>query len=143
MSSAPKRDGHSALRSLDDRPFVLVIHRSPTIRHALLITLDLDGFDVLTMEDHSEAGDIFAYAPPSVIIADLAGASVAQSEFLRRAQSAHVPVIAFDERAAASTHAAEMVTGVQHIRRQDGVSHLLDVLHEITEPPLALRANRA
>jgi hypothetical protein len=44
-----------AAGELRDRPIALVVHVSPTMRRALLVTLDLDGFDVRAAGDAGEA----------------------------------------------------------------------------------------
>jgi hypothetical protein len=47
VTSQTTPHGHPADQSIDHRPLVLVVHHSPTVRQALLVTLDLDGFEVL------------------------------------------------------------------------------------------------
>jgi DNA-binding response OmpR family regulator len=60
-----------AAGSLDSRPIVLVIHGSPTVRHALFVTLDLNGFDVRVVGDAAEAVIWLSDDRPHAMIVEL------------------------------------------------------------------------
>jgi len=119
-----------------ERPFVLVVHHSASVRYALLKTLDFDGFDVMTMEDGDEALTVLAWAPPHVIVVDAAAVAAAKDALLQRAEAAHIPVIAFDKGLLPTPVEGSMVAWIQRVRREDGVGQLLAVLHELTAQPL-------
>lgn len=137
MSSIDTPHRHRAEQSLDDRPLVLVVHSSPSVRHALLVTLDLDGFDVLLTGDSATAVSVLADAHPRVVIADLAAGGAGNGALLRRlksdARTADIPVIHFGQREAAPAKSDFSVNGVHHVRREEGVSRLLAVLHEVAD----------
>lgn len=137
MTSTDTPHRHRAEQSLDDRPLILVVHRSPSVRHALLVTLDLDGFDVLPTGDSAAAVSLLADAHPRVVIADLAIGGTRDGALLHRlksdAETAGIPVIHFGQRGAESAEWDFSVNGVRHVRREEGVSRLLEVLHEVAD----------
>jgi len=123
---------------LDRRPVVLVVHSSPALRHALFVTLDLDGFDVLVTGDATEATLMLTTMQPEVVIADLSMASEVDGELLRRMRSdasmAHVPLILISRLLDRSPVGEWSVNGVHHVSSGDGVGGLLHVLHELVGP---------
>ena len=136
MTATDTPHRHRAEQTLDDRPLVLVVHDSPSVRHALLVTLDLDGFDVLLTGDSATAVSVLADAHPRVVIADLAVGGAGDGALLDRLKSdvetAEIPVIHFGQHGAASAEWDFSVNGIHHVRREEGVSRLLAVLHEIS-----------
>jgi PleD family two-component response regulator len=124
MSCTPH--GHPAEQSLDDRPLVLVVHRSPTVRQALLVTLDLDGFDVLVAADGAEASALLLEMRPRFVIADLAASDEHLDDFLRRLRSdvktACIPVIDFGRNMRVASGAPAQV---------DSLTWLLDRVHRV------------
>ena len=138
MSPTDHRRRHRAERDLHARPLILVLHQSPTVRQALLVTLDLHGFDVVVTGDPSEAVALLNYALPSVVIADLAIAGIDCMELLERLSANHepadVPIIVFEHDRLAPRFSHFSVNGVHHVRREDGVGRLLEVLGSVAGP---------
>jgi hypothetical protein len=85
---------------LDGRPLVLVVHRSPSVRHALFVTLDLDGFDVLVAADGAEATALVTELRPLAVVTDLSATDQHMDDFLRRlhddAATARLPIVDFE-----------------------------------------------
>jgi CheY-like chemotaxis protein len=121
---------HPAEQSLDDRPLVFVVHRSPTVRQALLVTLDLDGFEVLVAADGAEASALLLEMRPRFVIADLAASDEHLDDFLRRlrsdAETARTPVIDFGRNVRAASGAPA---------HADSLSSLLDLVHRVVHDP--------
>ncbi len=135
MSSHPTPHGDPAEQSLDGRPLVFVVHRSPTVRQALLVTLDLDGFEVLVAADGAEASALLLEMRPRFVIADLAAADDHLDDFLRRLRTdvdtARVPVIDFGRnvRASSGTYLRADVP------RADSLTSLLDLVRRVVDDP--------
>jgi CheY-like chemotaxis protein len=123
---------------LHDRPIALVVHGSPTVRRALLVTLDLDGFDVRTVDDASEAVVRLSEEQPQVVIAEmgLECADVANlfSQLRSNAATRRVPLVLFTASAAATSAREWSISGVHHVPLTLGLDRLLDVLHETVDP---------
>jgi CheY-like chemotaxis protein len=122
--------GHPAEQSLDDRPLVLVVQRSPTVRQALLVTLDLDGFEVLVAADGAEASALLLEMRPRCVIADLAASDDHLDDFLRRLRSdvetARTPVIDFGRKVRVSSGAPA---------HADSLTSLLDLVRRVVDDP--------
>jgi DNA-binding NtrC family response regulator len=125
--------------SLDNRPIVLVIHGSPTVRHALFVTLDLDGFDVRAVGDAAEAGLWLADDRPHAMIAELSVGGSGEGGLVQqlRADAAtnHIPLILLSRHTAASPVGDCSLSGAHHLALDDGIDQLLDVLHQTVHPP--------
>lgn len=148
MASRQAQYGHPADPNVDGRPVVLVIHPSPTVRHALLVTLDLEGFDVVLTTECGEAAAVLAHTRPQAVIADLVAAECEQGDLLRSLQSgagaADIPLIVFDQHPASSQPEDLGRNGVRYVHREAGVGRLLAVLHEMTgQAPPAEAGTRA
>lgn len=135
MTSTRTRQRVGSDGVLEQRPFVLVVHRSAALRSTLLSTLDFDGFDVMTMADHEEEVMIVKFVPPHAIVADRRLLSSAQGEFATQARGARIPIIAFDDGASMPPVASCLALGIQPVRWEDGVARLLEILHEVAVPP--------
>jgi PleD family two-component response regulator len=124
--------------SLDNRPIVLVIHGSPTVRHALFVTLDLDGFDVRAVRDAAEAVLWLADDRPHAMIVELSVGGSSEGDLLQqlRADAAtnHIPLILLSRDTAASPVGEWSVSGVHHLALDNGIDRLLDVLHHSVAP---------
>ena len=124
--------------SLDNRPIVLVIHGSPTVRRALFVTLDLDGFDVRVGGDAAEAILRLADERPHAVIAELTAEDREAREVSQQLRSEpatkHLPLILISRHAPASAVHEWSVSGGQHVALDDGIDRLLDVLHQTVDP---------
>ena len=135
MASIPARAAYQRFiaGSLEGRPIALVVHASPTVRHALFVTLDLDGFDVLVARDAAEAVVLLADEQPKVVVAELTAGGAGLGDLLRRLRSdattMHIPVILISRDGATPPVRKWIEDGVQHVRLDDGVDRLLDLLH--------------
>jgi len=130
-----------ASSQLHDRPIALVVHSSPTVRRALLVTLDLDGFDVRTVGDASEAVLRLSDEQPQVIIAE-SGQECEEvanlfSQLRSTAANRHIPLILFSISPAATPAREWSMSGVHHVPLKQGLDHFLDVLHETVNPRCA------
>src|ERR1700730_11747754 len=96
-SPAPIPCRNFTLGSLDNRPIVLVIHSSPTVRQALFVTLDLDAFDVRVGGDVAEAIFRLGSDKPQAVIAELSAEDTAERDLVQRLRSVpatmHTPII--------------------------------------------------
>ena len=135
MTSTRTRQRMRSDGTLEQRPFVLVVHRSAALRNTLLPALDFEGFDVMTMVDDDEAAVIVKYIPPHAIVVDRRLVNTAQSEFASAARRAHIPMIAFDDQAMMPPIERCLDIGIQPVGWQGGVARLLQMLHEIAVPP--------
>ena len=128
---------HSADPRLTGRPLVLVAHISPTARQALLVTLDLLGFDVLVAGDELAALALLADLEPHVLVTDPIMWSTAGEQLVDRLGSvddaSRVPIIVFGRSALQPKATAFSVNGVHHIRSEDGVSRLVELLYKLTD----------
>ena len=136
MTSTRTRQRVGSDGSLEQRPFVLVVHRSAALRTTLLSTLDFEGFDVMTMVDADEAAVIVKYIPPHAIVVDRRMVSTAPGEFALEARRSHIPMIAFDDEAMMPSIDRCVELGIQPLGWGGGVGRLLEVLHEVVVPPL-------
>ncbi|MBV8529555.1 MAG: hypothetical protein JOZ75_14685 [Candidatus Dormibacteraeota bacterium] len=118
-------------QTLQERPLVLVVHPSAEVRGMLMIALDFDGFDVMTMADCDQPSIVLALTPPEVLVTDAHGAE-ARAELQRRArsQSPSVPVIAFDDTQRFSGFSRNVPDGVELVTREEGLGRLFDVLYQ-------------
>jgi PleD family two-component response regulator len=127
-----------ALSSLDDRPIVLVIHGSPTVRHALFVTLDLNGFDVRAVGDAAEAVLWLADDRPRAMIVERSVGVSGQDSVLQQLRSEDTtndtPLILLSRHAGAASVGERRMSGVHQVALEDGIDQLLDVLHEIVQP---------
>lgn len=135
MTSTRTRQRVSSDGTREQRPFVLVVHRSAALRNALLSTLDFDGFDVMTMADEDEAALIVRYIPPHAVVVDRRLVSSDRGDVVAEANRARIPVIAFDDGALMPSTERCRDLGVHPVRWDDGVARLLEVLHELAVPP--------
>lgn len=119
----------------EQRPFVLVVHRSAALRSTLLRTLDFDGFDVMTTADDEEAVMIVKFVPPHALVVDRRLLNAPPSEFAAEARLATIPIIAFDDAAMMPPFDRCLALGIQPVRWEDGVGRLLDTLREVAVPP--------
>jgi DNA-binding NarL/FixJ family response regulator len=135
---APTPYRNFAVGSIDNRPIVLVIHASPTVRHALFVTLDLDGFDVCVGGDAAEAILRLAGEKPQAVIAELTAEDTARSDLSQQLRSEpatmHIPLILLSRGSAASHVRERSVSGPHHVALDDGIDRLLDVLHHTVDP---------
>jgi CheY-like chemotaxis protein len=130
---------HPARRSADPkltgRPLVLVAHISPSARQALLVTLDLLGFDVLVAGDEVTALALLADLQPHVVVIDPVLWSTAGDHLLERLHAddtaGRTPIIVFGRSAAQPRATTFSVNGVHHLRSEDGVSRLVDLLYQL------------
>jgi len=132
-----------AAGELRDRPIVLVVHVSPTMRRALLVTLDLDGFDVRAAGDAGEALFRLAEEQPQVVVAELGvdceGVADLFSQLRSNPATRSTPLVLISTAPAASPLREWSISGVHHVPVEDGLSRLLDVLHETVDSPSAKR----
>jgi len=141
VTSQTTPHGHPAELNIDHRPLVLVVHHSPTIRHALLVTLDLDGFDVLVAADCAEASALLAEMRPRIVVADLAARDEHADDFLGRLRSdvdtARVPIIDFGRptRPPAADHDAR--DDARRTATADSIVALLDLLRLMSDDPVS------
>lgn len=135
MTSTRTRQRVSSNGTREQRPFVLVVHRSAALRDALLSTLDFDGFDVMTMADEEEALLIVKHIPPHAIVVDRRLVSSDNGDVAAEARRGRIPVIAFDDAAMMPPADRCRDLGINPVRWQDGVARLLEVLHELAVPP--------
>ena len=139
MTSHSTPHGHPVEQNLDHRPLVLVVHRSPSVRQALLVTLDLDGFDVLVAADGAEASALLLEMRPHMVIADLGVADDHVAEFLGRLRAdtatAHIPVIDFGQTLRRPSRADRADGTTDRIPRADSLSSLLDLLRRMADAP--------
>ena len=141
MTSLTTPHGHPAEQNIDHRPLVLVVHHSPTVRHALLVTLDLDGFDVIVAADCAEASALLAEMRPRIVVADLAARDEYVDDFLGRLRSdvdtARVPIIDFGRsaRPQAADHSAR--DDARRTASADSVVALLDLLRRMSDDPVS------
>jgi DNA-binding NtrC family response regulator len=139
LSPAHNPSRNFAAASLDDRPIVLVIHGSPTVRHALFVTLDLDGFDVRAVADAAEAGIWLANDTPRAMIVELPVGGAGQGDPLQQLRSGaamyDAPLILLGRFAAAAPVGEWGMRGVYRVALEDGIDRLLDVLHASVRPP--------
>lgn len=128
-----------AAGSLDNRPIVLVVHGSPTVRHALFVTLDLDGFDVRVGGDAAEAIHRLADEKPHAVIAELTAEESWGRDLSQQLRSElatmHIPLILISRDSAVSPGREWSASGGRHVALEDGIDRLLDVLHETVDPP--------
>ena len=126
-----------AAGELRDRPIALVVHASPTMRRALLVTLDLDGFDVRAAGDASEALFRLAEEQPQVVVAELGVDCEPAAELFSRLRSnpatRNTPLVLISTTPAASPLREWSMSGVHHVPMENGLSRLLDVLHETVD----------
>lgn len=134
MISARTRQRVGSDGVLEQRPFVLVVHRSAALCETLLSTLDFDGFDVMTMADDDEAALIVKFIPPHAIVADRRVLSATQQELVTEARRASIPIVAFDDPEMMPAQ-KRVAPGIQPVRWDEGVVRLLEVLHELAAPP--------
>jgi PleD family two-component response regulator len=128
-----------AAGSLDNRPIVLLVHGSPTVRHALFVTLDLDGFDVRAMGDPAEAVLWLADDKPHAMIAELSIEGAGKGHLLHQLRSDaatnDIPLILVSRASAASPAGEASLSGVHHVVLDDGIDRLLDVVHKTVDWP--------
>jgi CheY-like chemotaxis protein len=133
--------GHAAEQSIDCRPLVLVVHQSPTVRQALLVTLDLDGFEVLVAADCAEASALLAEMRPHIVVADLAARDEHADDFLGRLRSdvdtAHVQIIDFGNPARPRAAGHDARDDARRIATADSIVALLDLLRLMTDDPVS------
>lgn len=135
MTSTRTRQRMRSDGTIEQRPFVLVVHRSAALRTTLLSALDFEGFDVMTMVDDDEAAVIVKYIPPHAIVVDRRLVNSTHSEFASTARQAHIPMIAFDDAAMMPPIERCLDIGIQPIGWEGGVARLLQSLHEVAVPP--------
>jgi CheY-like chemotaxis protein len=130
---------HPIEQSLDHRPLVLVVHRSPSVRQALLVTLDLDGFEVLVAADGTEATALLLEMRPHMVIADLGVADDHVAEFVGRLRAdtatAHIPVIDFGQTLRRQSPADRADDTTDRTPRADSLGSLLDLLRRVADTP--------
>jgi hypothetical protein len=124
--------------SIDNRPIVLVIHSSPTVRQALFVTLDLDAFDVRVGGDVAEAIFRLGNDKPQAVIAELTAEDTAERDLVQRLRSVpatmHIPTILVSRDTAASPLRERSVSGRHRVALDGGIDRLLDVLHQTVNP---------
>jgi CheY-like chemotaxis protein len=124
--------------SLDNRPIVLVIHGSPTVRHALFVTLDLNGFDVRAVGDAAEAVIWLADDSPHAMVVELPVGGAGEGDLLQQLRSEEAtndtPLILLSRYAAAPPIGEWSMSCVRQVALEDGIDRLLDVLYEIVQP---------
>lgn len=135
MTSTRTRQRVGSDGTLEQRPFVLVVHRSAALRNTLLSALDFEGFDVMTMVDADEAAVIVKHIPPHAMVVDRRLANTAKSECASVARRAHIPMIAFDDAAMMPPIERCLDIGIQPVDWAGGVVRLLQMLHEVAVPP--------
>jgi DNA-binding NtrC family response regulator len=135
LSPAHNTYRNFAVGSLDNRPIVLVIHGSPTVRHALFVTLDLNGFDVRAVRDAAEAVIWLADDRPHAMIVELSVRGAGEDDLLQQLRSEEAtndtPLILLSRYATAPPVGESSMSGVHQVALEDGIDRLLDVLHEI------------
>lgn len=134
MTSTRTRQRVGSDGTLEQRPFVLVVHRSAALRNTLLSALDFEGFDVMTMVDDEEAAVIVKYIPPQAIVVDRRLVNSTGSECASAARRAHIPMIAFDDAAMMPPVEWCLDIGIQPVGWEGGVARLLQMLHEVAVP---------
>lgn len=134
MTSTRTRQRMRSDGTLEQRPFVLVVHRSAALRTTLLSALDFEGFDVMTMVDVDEAAVIVKYIPPHAMVVDRRLLNSAQNECAAAARQAHIPMIAFDDTAMMPPIERCLDVGIQPVGWEGGVARLLQMLHEVALP---------
>ena len=127
-----------AADSLASRPVVVVVHSSPTVRYALFLTLDLDGFDVRVMRDADEAMLGMADEKPEAVIVEVTAGGAAANCLVRRLRAhpatMRVPLILISRDTAGSPVREWSVCGVHHVPLDGGIEPILDVLHQTVGP---------
>jgi len=133
--------GHPAEQSIDHRPLVLVVHQSPTVRQALLVTLDLDGFEVLVAADCAEASALLAEMRPRIVVADLAARDEHADDFIGRLRSdvdtARVPIIDFGNPSRPPAAGRDARDDARRTVTADSIVALLDILRLMTDDPVS------
>ena len=131
---------HPARRSSDPkltgRPLVLVAHISPSARQALLVTLDLLDFDVLVAGDEVAALALLADLRPHVVVTDPVLWRTAEhllERLLSDDAGERTPIVVFGRSAASPRATSFSVNGVHHVRSEDGVNGLVDLLYQLTD----------
>src|ERR1700677_3131247 len=90
---------------------LLVVDDDPSVREALALVLDLNGFDVTTAEDGREAIRTLSVAPPDTVILDVLMPGLDGLEVCRRIRATgdRTPVLMLTAR----TEASERVAGLE------------------------------
>ena len=118
------------------RPLVLVVHSRPTVRQALMVTLDLLGFDVTVAADEVEAiVSIHGVTPRALVVeASMWPGTRARvvDELVGRGELRRLSVVILGERPAESTREGQ--TGrlsIHRVPRDSDINELLDLLGEV------------
>jgi CheY-like chemotaxis protein len=138
--------GNPADQDLAVRPLVLVVHRSPTVRHAMLVTLDLDGFDVLVAGDGAEAAALLVEIRPRAVVVDLDAHDEHIGDLLGLLRSdgdtASVPVIDFGGNTRPLPLASAGAGGTHRVPRADSLMSLLTLLRQLATDRATVRGAR-
>jgi two-component system response regulator MprA len=92
---------------------LLVVDDDPSVREALALVLDLDGFEVATAQDGREAIRTIAVAPPDVVILDVLMPGLDGLEVCRRIRASgdRTPVLMLTARSEVSERVAGLEAG--------------------------------
>jgi two-component system response regulator MprA len=92
---------------------LLVVDDDPSVREALALVLDLDGFEVATAQDGREAIRTLAVAPPDVVILDVLLPGLDGLEVCRRIRASgdRTPVLMLTARSEVSERVAGLEAG--------------------------------
>jgi CheY-like chemotaxis protein len=118
------------------RPLVLVVHSRPTVRQALLVTLDLLGFDVTIAADEIDAVVSIQGATPRALIVEASmwpgtRARVVERLVARR-EVRRLSVVILGERTPGSTRDSQTSRlSIHRVPRECDINELLDVLGDV------------